>query len=119
MNTEDDKHEKLVENLAKLFVHVTDSAFEKASHRAVLICFALKYLLSIGMYIVLRNFAFAGLDELWIAIVLAYSLYGHEMFINMKVKEGMVKSILAEHCNEEKDIEDSSCPENSCKEEKD
>ena len=110
-NKENDS--KFIEKLAKVFVHVTNDAFEQASRRAVLICFVLKYFLSIGIYIVLRNFAWSGVDELWIAISFAYALYGHELYISTKVKEHMIKTILKENSNEETGIEDTNGKDSS------
>ena len=99
--------DKLIDNLAKLFVHVTSDSYEQASRRAVLICFALKYAIGIGIYILLRNFVGQVYGEAWMALVFAYALYGQELYISTKIKEGLVKSILSEQNNEEKDNEDS------------
>lgn len=106
---------KFIEKLAKVFVHVTNDAFEQASRRAVLICFVLKYFLSIGIYIALRNFAWPGVDELWIVISFAYALYGHELYISTKVKEHMIKTILKENSNEETCIEEDTNGKDSSK----
>ena len=106
---------KFIEKLAKVFMHVTNDAFEQASRRAVLICFVLKYFLSISIYIALRNFAWPGVDELWIAISFAYALYGHELYISTKVKEHVIKTILKENSNEETCIEEDTNDKDSSK----
>lgn len=97
--------DKMIDNLAKLLVHTTNDAFERASRRAVLICFALKYAFATGIYIALRNFVGAQAGELWMAFVLAYAMYSQELYVNVKIKEGLVKSVLEDHENEKKDTE--------------
>lgn len=117
---EDDKKSKFIDNMAKLFVHITSDTFEQASRRAVLICFALKYAVGIGIYIALRNFISPVYGEAWMAFVFAYALYGQELYINTKVKEGLVKSILEkeDYDVEENDTENTNDIEDSEEEKK-
>ena len=93
--TAEDK-EKTASILAKVIVHLTDDKFERASRTAVNICFALKYALAMMAYIFIRNFAGLDWGELWMAIVAAFGLYNHELYINFKLKEQMVAEALAE-----------------------
>ena len=91
------------ENAFDAFTH----EFERYSHSAVIVCFSLKYLLSVTVYILLRSFAGSQFSELWMAVVLAYALYGHEMYIDSKVKDELIRSALKENHDEEKDNKDS------------
>lgn len=103
-----DKKKRLIDSLAEVCVHVSSESYEKSSRFAVLICFALKFAVAVGAYIALRNLAGLEFGELWMAVVLAYALYGHEQFISMKIKEDLVKSILEkEDYDEKKDTEDA------------
>ena len=102
----DNVHSKSAECQENAFDAFTRE-FERYSHSAVIVCFSLKYLFSVIVYILLRSFASSQFSELWMAVVLAYALYGHEMYINSKVKEDLIKSVLEENHDEEKDKTDS------------
>lgn len=99
----DDRKDKMIDGLAKTLAHMSSDSYERSSKYAVLICFAMKYVLAATIYIAARNFVGQMFGELWIALVLAYALYGHELYISLKIKEELIKSFLKKQQRDEKE----------------
>ena len=99
--------DKTIDKLAKVMMHVTNDAFEQASRTAVLICFALKFVLAAGVYMAIRYVGQQALADLFMLVVFAFGIYGNELYISMKVKESIVRKALEEEVNahEEKDAD--------------
>lgn len=78
------------------------SIIEKAACKAMLICFAIKFLTAISVYALLKKFINDAIAELWMTVVFAYVLYSHEHAISTLVKVDIMNKILDEN-NIEKD----------------
>ena len=98
-------NDKTIDKLAKVMMHVTDDQFEHASKAAVLLCFALKFVLAAGVYMAIRYAGQQALADLFMLVVFAFGIYGNELYISMKVKESIVRKALEEEvdAHEEKD----------------
>ena len=106
----EEKNNEFIDACVSVMMHIADPSFERASKIAVLICFAMKFIIVVAGCLLLRHVNEAAAD-LFMLTALAYSFYGHELYINMKVKEELVRKVIAgniskEECNEDKkDIE--------------
>lgn len=104
--------DKTIDKLAKVMMHVTDDSFEHAFRIAVLICFALKFVLAAGVYMAIRYAGQQALADLFMLAVFAFGIYGNELYISMKVKESIVRKALEEevdaHEKKDADIEKDS-----------
>lgn len=111
----DNKKDNLVKDLASVMTHITDPSYEKASKKAIVICFALKFVIAVAGCMLLRHVNEA-LADLFMLLVLAYSLYGHELYISMKIKENIVQNVINENLKKEDDNGEENKKDIECKE---
>lgn len=94
--------ENEAENAASKIV----SIIERATDKAVLICFSIKFVLAIAIYALLKRFVNEIAAELWMTGVLAYALYSYELVISAFVKVDVMKKLLDESLPEKDESDD-------------
>lgn len=96
MNT-DEKDD--AETLASNIVNSLNAAISKA----IVICFAVKFLISISLYVILQQFVNQSMAELWMLCVFGFMLFKYETLISAIIKTDLLKKTINGDENEEKD----------------
>ncbi len=81
---------------------------KKASDKASLMCFAVKFVIVAGVYIALKHFVDLAAAELWMLISLAFSIYSNECTLGALTTAQVMTDFLEKGNEEhEKALEDS------------
>lgn len=81
------------------------STIDKAADKAVIMCFAMKYVIGIAVYALLKRFVNDMMAEAWMALAFAYVVYSHELVISALVKADIVNKMISENQKDEDDEE--------------